>query len=72
MSASTYTLEVPATKDTINELIARILRDNAPDARITLKFGTCSLMCDDEAERREFGTRVTAVFAVETLIAARE
>ena len=84
MTTSTYTLQtkaasealalvqVPATEESINQLIVRIMQENEPDARITLKFGTCSLMCDDEAEREEFGTRVKVWFALETLFAARE
>ncbi len=70
---STYTLEVPATNDTIKQLIVKIWEANhAPNARVTLNFGTCSLMCSEEAERREFGTLVTVAEAVSVLWNAQE
>ena len=68
----TFTLQVPATNDTINQLIIEIgLTTCSPDERVTLKYGTCSLVCRDEAEAREFGTKVRVLEAVETLIASR-
>ena len=39
--------------------------------RVTLKFGTCSLLCRDEAERREFGSKVLVSEAMQVLFAAR-
>jgi len=69
MSVNTYTLELPATKVSINQLVAKICAENEDDERVTLVLGTCkpkqatallwySLECTDPAERREFGTLV--------------
>jgi hypothetical protein len=83
---STYTLQVPATNYTIEQLICKICEETAndPNARVTLKtkaaiealalvkYGTCRLMCSDEAERREFGSRVTMFEAVSVLWSSRQ
>ena len=66
----TFTLQVPATNDKISQLIIKILTTCKPDDRVTLKYGTCSLVCGDEAEAREFGTKVRVLEAVETLFAS--
>ena len=72
MSTTTYTLEVPATYENIFALFCEIMDDteNLPDGldtRVILKFGTCSLLCEDEAERREFNNKVKARSALEVL-----
>ena len=64
---STYTLQTPATNQDINQLIVRISETEQPGSRVTLNFGTCRLMCQDEAERREFGSSVTMEEAVVVL-----
>ena len=64
MTTNTYTLELPATKETLNQLVAKLCAENEPDARVTLVLGTCSLVCMDSAERREFGTLVKQMEAV--------
>ena len=67
MTTNTYTLELPATKETLNQLVAKLCAENEPDARVTLVLGTCSLVCMDPADRREFGTLVKQVEAVYVL-----
>ena len=67
MTTNTYTLELPATKETLNQLVAKLCAENEPDERVTLVLGTCSLVCMDSAERREFGTLVKQVEAVYVL-----
>ena len=67
----TFTLQVPATNHDINELVIDILTTCRPDERITLKYGTCKLLCRDEAERREFEDMVTVKEACETLFASK-
>ena len=64
MTTNTYTLELPATKETLNQLVAKLCAENEPDARVTLVLGTCSLVCMDPADRREFGTLVKQMEAV--------
>ena len=66
---ATYTLEVPATNHTIEKLIVKICEETAadPNARVTLKYGTCRLECSDEAERREFENSVSVYEAVSVL-----
>ena len=71
LTSKTFTLDVPATNDTINQLTIEILTTCSPDERVTLEFGTCRLVCRDEAEAREFGTKVRVLEAVETLFASR-
>ena len=68
-SVKIYTLEVPSTRPKVAELVTQILSD-CPTAstRVSLKFGTCFLMCRDEGERRVHGRKVTAIEAVECLI----
>ena len=63
----TFTLQIPATNDTIDLLIIKILTTYKPEDRVTLKYGTCSLVCRDEAEAAQFGTKVRVLEAVETL-----
>ena len=67
-SVKIYTLEVPSNAQ---QLVAQILSDcPTSTTRIRLKFGTCFLMCQDEAERRVHGKEVTAIKAVECLISS--
>ena len=79
MLTSTYTLEVPATKESIMELMETILHNfnlqTAPDienceTRVQLKFGTSALLCQNEREREEFRDKVTIREAIGTLLAA--
>ena len=66
---STYTLEVPATKDSIDQLVLEIVQGPfGANQRITLNFGSSSLTCSDEAERAQFGTKVRVVEAVQVLL----
>ena len=66
--STTYTLEVPATNQDINQLIVKIVQEaTSVDTRVTLQYGTCRLLCSDEAERRQFGSRVTVKEALEVL-----
>ena len=71
LERKTFSLQVPATNYKISQLIVKILTTCKPDDRATLKYGTCSLVCRDEAEAREFGTKVRVLEAVETLFATR-
>ena len=76
----TYILEVPGTEATVNALMTKIFDDNHIDGqcimdnqnRIKLRFGTCSLLCQDEAERREYRDKVTIGFALQVLFDAKQ
>ena len=65
-------VQTPATNHTINELVITILENFRPDERITLKYDTCRLLCQDEAERREFPDTVSVMEACETLFASQD
>lgn len=72
-----YTLDIPATKSTIMELIQKIEAENSyqegrPEPRIKLNFGTNSLLCLDETERDEHRHNVRLSFALEVLNAAHD
>jgi hypothetical protein len=59
-----YTIEVPATRASIMELVREIFQDgegipNHQDTRVKLTFGTCGLLlCTDERERAEHRNKV--------------
>ena len=74
MTTQKYTLDVPATRTTILNLMAEVLDDHPDESdktdRIVLQFGTCQLLCRDEREREEFSNKVTVVEALEVLTEA--
>ena len=65
-------MDVPATNGTIDNIILQILQNDAPDERIILKFGTCALLCNDPAERNEFGRMVKVSEALQCLLQSKE
>jgi hypothetical protein len=69
-----YTLEVPATRASIMELVTKIMEDHPnycpchnPDTRVKLAFGTAGLICYDERERAEHQDKVKLGYALNTL-----
>ena len=67
-----YTLEVPATRASIRELVSEIFRDgegvpNHSETRVKLAFGTNALICCDEVERAEHRDKVKIVYALNVL-----
>ena len=63
-----YTLEVPATRSSIMELVTQIMEDHPnPDTRVKLAFGTAGLLCYDEIERAEHQDKVKLGYALNTL-----
>jgi len=72
-SCKVYTLDVPACKDAIRQLMDEIIEDaetqpTTPPTRVHLEFGTCRLLCRDEREREQHDDKVTAYEAVEVLL----
>ena len=68
---NTYTLAVPATSAAEPlRLAITIMDSHTKTDRIILRFGTCALMCRDEAECEEHGSNVTVEYAVEVLLQA--
>ena len=71
--STVYNLEVPTTKEKIQQLFDRIaLEQNwSPNSidnkRIKLQFGTTELMCEKEEDRREHGSSVNVSFALKVL-----
>ena len=76
----TYILEVPGTVVALNALMGKIFYENHVDGqcimdnpiRIKLKFGTCALLCEDEAERREHRDKVTVGYALQVLFDTKQ
>ena len=64
----TYVLEVPATHGDIATLQCLLLEEvRCLEDRVTLKFGTCRLLCIDATERKEHPDSVTVREALLTL-----
>ena len=75
LGIKSYTLEVPATKRSINELMTKISKECVGDmtkTRIKLRFGNSALLCQDEAERAQHGDNVIVFEAMLTLLSALE
>ena len=68
---NTYTLAVP-TASAVEplQLAITIMETHSKTDRIIVHFGTCSLMCRDEAECEEHGENIRAEYAVEVLLQA--
>ena len=68
---NTYTLAVPAASAAEPlRLALTIMESHTKSDRIILRFGTCALMCRDEAECEEHGSNITVAYAVEVLLQA--
>ena len=68
---NTYTLAVPAASAAEPlRLALTIMESHTKSDRIILRFGTCALMCRDEAECEEHGKNITVAYAVEVLLQA--
>ena len=71
--STVYNLEVPATKEKIQQLFDKIALEqnwspnSIDDKRIKLQFGTTELMCKTEEARREHGSNVKVSFALMVL-----
>jgi hypothetical protein len=67
-----YTLEVPATRASIMELVREIFQDgegipNHSETRVKLAIGTNAIICCDEIERAEHRDNVKIVYALNVL-----
>ena len=68
---NTYTLAVPAASAAEPlRLALTIMESHTKTDRIILRFGTCALMCRDEAECEEHGSNITVEYALEVLLQA--
>ena len=73
--SAVYNLEVPATKEKIQQLFDKIsLEQNwrgpnsNDDKRIQLEFGTTALLCENEEARREHGRNIKVSYALKVLL----